>query len=99
MFGSRGITQCVMAGLVPATTPALPELRARCRVPCSGTVPAIKPACTASVSKRGSVLGTQATVAREYTRALIRDFANGADITLVGSGALASLAESMLRGE
>jgi glutamate racemase len=46
-----------------------------------------------------SVLGTQATIAREYTRALIRDFANGADITLVGSGALASLAEAQLRGE
>jgi glutamate racemase len=45
------------------------------------------------------VLGTQATIAREYTRALIRDFANGADITLVGSGALAALAEAQLRGE
>ena len=29
--------------------------------------------------------------AREYTRALIRDFANGADVTLVGSARLASL--------
>jgi glutamate racemase len=45
------------------------------------------------------VLGTQATVAREYTRALIRDFANGADVTLVGSGELAALAEASLRGE
>jgi glutamate racemase len=82
-----------------ASTLVLPQLRARFQVPFVGTVPAIKPACAASLTKRVSVLGTQATVAREYTRALIRDFANGADITLVGSGALASLAEAKLRGE
>jgi glutamate racemase len=77
----------------------LPQLRARFQVPFIGTVPAIKPACAASLSTRVSVLGTQATIAREYTRALIRDFANGADITLVGSGQLAALAEAELRGE
>jgi glutamate racemase len=82
-----------------ASTLVLAQLRARFQVPFIGTVPAIKPACAVSVSKRVSVLGTQATIAREYTRALIRDFANGADITLVGSGALASLAEAQLRGE
>jgi glutamate racemase len=82
-----------------ASTLVLPQLRARFHVPFIGTVPAIKPACAASVSKRVSVLGTEATVAREYTRALIRDFANGADVTLVGSGALAALAEAELRGE
>ncbi|HEY6256651.1 MAG TPA: glutamate racemase [Xanthobacteraceae bacterium] len=82
-----------------ASTLVLPQLRARFAVPFIGTVPAIKPACAASATKRVSVLGTQATVAREYTRALIRDFANGADITLVGSAALASLAEAKLRGE
>jgi glutamate racemase len=82
-----------------ASTLVLPQLRARFPVPFIGTVPAIKPACAASVSKRVSVLGTQATIAREYTKALIRDFANGADITLVGSGELAALAEAQLRGE
>jgi glutamate racemase len=82
-----------------ASTLVLPQLRARFQVPFIGTVPAIKPACALSLSKRVSVLGTQATIAREYTRALIRDFANGADITLVGSGALAALAEARLRGE
>ena len=56
-------------------------------VPFVGTVPAIKPACAASRHKRVSVLGTEATVRREYTRALIRDFANGSDVTLVGSRA------------
>jgi glutamate racemase len=82
-----------------ASTLVLPQLRARFAVPFIGTVPAIKPACAASVSKRVSVLGTQATVAREYTKALIRDFANGTDVTLVGSGRLAALAEASLRGE
>jgi glutamate racemase len=82
-----------------ASTLVLPQLRARFQVPFVGTVPAIKPACAASVTRRVSVLGTQATVGREYTRALIRDFANGAVITLVGSANLAALAEAELRGE
>ena len=81
-----------------ASTLVLPHLRARFAAPFVGTVPAIKPACAASVSKRVSVLGTEATVAREYTRALIRDFANGADVTLVGSARLAAMAEAELNG-
>ena len=81
-----------------ASTIVLPHLRARYAVPFVGTVPAIKPACSASRSKRVSVLGTEGTVAREYTRALIRDFANGAEVTLVGSAKLAALAEAELRG-
>jgi glutamate racemase len=82
-----------------ASTLVLPQLRDRFQVPFIGTVPAIKPACAASLSKRVSVLGTQATIAREYTKALIRDFANGADVTLVGAGELAALAEAKLRGQ
>jgi glutamate racemase len=82
-----------------ASTLVLPQLRARFSVPFIGTVPAIKPACAASISKRVSVLGTEATVSREYTRALIRQFANGADVTLVGSARLATYAEAELRGE
>jgi len=81
-----------------ASTIVLPALRQAFKVPFVGTVPAIKPACAASVSRRVSVLGTQATVSREYTRALIRDFANGADVTLVGSARLAGFAEAELAG-
>jgi glutamate racemase len=81
-----------------ASTLVLPHLRARFSVPFVGTVPAIKPACASSVSKRVTVLGTQATVSREYTRALIRDFANGSDVALVGSARLAEFAEAELRG-
>jgi glutamate racemase len=82
-----------------ASTIVLPTLRARFAVPFVGTVPAIKPACAASVTKLVSVLGTEATVKREYTRALIREFAGGCEVMLVGSPHLATLAERDLRGE
>jgi glutamate racemase len=82
-----------------ASTLVLPHLRARLAVPFVGTVPAVKPACTASRSRLVSVLGTEATVQREYTRALIRDFGQGCDVTLVGAAHLAGLAEAALRGE
>jgi glutamate racemase len=102
----------VMAGLIEthqpdlvvvacntASTIVLPDLRARFQVPFVGTVPAIKPACAMSQSRLVSVLGTQATVKREYTQALIRDFAQGCDVTLVGSETLAAIAEAVLRDE
>src|SRR5262249_56963252 len=82
-----------------ASTLVLPQLRARLATPFVGTVPAIKPACSSSRSKLVSVLGTQATVGREYTRELIRQFGNGSSITLVGSGQLAGYAEAELHGE
>ena len=81
-----------------ASTLVLPSLRARFAVPFVGTVPAIKPACAASRTKCVSVLGTEATVKREYTRALIREFAAGCEVTLVGSARLAALVEGELRG-
>jgi glutamate racemase len=74
------------------------HLRAAYRVPFVGTVPAIKPACAASMTKRVSVLGTKGTVKREYTQALIRDHGQGCEVTLVGSPDLASLAEAALSG-
>ena len=74
------------------------HLRAAYRVPFVGTVPAIKPACAASKTRRVSVLGTKATVKREYTQALIRDHGQGCEVTLVGSAELASLAEAALSG-
>src|SRR5205085_8185377 len=82
-----------------ASTLVLPHLRAKYSVPFVGTVPAIKPACAASRSKRVSVLGTKGTVRREYTQALIRDFGAGCDVTLVGAAELASVAEAVLKGE
>jgi glutamate racemase len=82
-----------------ASTIVLPELRARFAVPFVGTVPAIKPACAASKSRLVSVLGTEATVKREYTHALIRDFAGGCAVHLVGSPRLAELSEAVLHGQ
>jgi glutamate racemase len=82
-----------------ASTLVLPHLRACFALPFIGTVPAIKPACIASRSRLVSVLGTEATVKREYTHALIRDFGRGCRVTLVGSAHLAALAEGMLRGK
>jgi glutamate racemase len=81
-----------------ASTIALPALRKTYPVPFVGTVPAIKPACSGSITRRVSVLGTEATVAREYTRALIRDYAGDCQVTLVGSKNLAAYAEAELAG-
>ncbi|MCA0399675.1 MAG: glutamate racemase [Proteobacteria bacterium] len=82
-----------------ASTLVLPPLRARYAVPIIGTVPAIKPA--AALTKTGiiSVLATPGTVSRDYTAELVRDFASGIDVTLVGSKHLAEYAEAALRGE
>jgi glutamate racemase len=81
-----------------ASTLVMSHLRSAYSVPFVGTVPAIKPACASSRTKRVSVLGTKGTVKREYTRRLIDDFAQGCEVTLVGSAELASLAESALNG-
>src|SRR6266581_1792998 len=80
------------------STLVMSHLREEYKVPFVGTVPAIKPACASSKTKRVSVLGTKGTVKREYTKALIRDFAQGCEVTLVGSAELASLAEAALSG-
>jgi glutamate racemase len=82
-----------------ASTIALPELRKKFAVPFVGTVPAIKPACASSQTRRVAVLGTEATVKREYTRALIREHGQGCDVDLVGAKQLAAYAEAELRGE
>src|SRR3981189_959250 len=82
-----------------ASTLVMSHLRSEyAEVPFVGTVPAIKPACASSKTKRVSVLGTKGTVKREYTKSLIRDFAQGCEVTLVGSADLASLAEAALSG-
>ena len=81
-----------------ASTLVMSHLREAYQVPFVGTVPAIKPACASSKTKRVSVLGTKGTVKREYTKRLIEDFSLGCEVTLVGSAELASLAESALSG-
>jgi len=63
-----------------------------------GTVPAIKPAAERTRSGLVSVLATPATVKREYTKKLIRDYAAKCEVNLVGSTKLAELAELYMRG-
>jgi glutamate racemase len=96
---ARTTPDLVVIACNTASTLVLPHLRSRYGVPFVGTVPAIKPACASSHSKRVAMLGTEATVTREYTKALIRDFAQGCDVTLVGSARLAVIAEAALREE
>src|SRR5271163_1416635 len=81
-----------------ASTIVLADLRKKFPLRFVGTVPAIKPACAGSLTRRVSVLGTEATVAREYTRALIRDYAGDCRVTLVGAKNLAAYAEAELAG-
>ncbi|CAM5207595.1 Glutamate racemase OS=Castellaniella defragrans OX=75697 GN=murI PE=3 SV=1 [Castellaniella defragrans] len=64
-----------------------------------GTVPAIKPAAERTRSGLVSVLATPGTVHREYTRGLIASFAARCEVSLVGSSALARVAEAYVRGE
>lgn len=96
---ARTTADLVVIACSTASTIVLPHLREHYAVPFVGVVPAIKPACASSRTKCVSVLGTQATVKREYTMDLIREFAQGCDVTLVGSARLAPLAEAALRGE
>jgi glutamate racemase len=83
-----------------ASTLALPHLRARFpKIPFIGTVPAIKPAASQSRSGLISVLATPGTVARDYTRELVRTYAAHCAVTLAGSSLLAPLAEAFMRGK
>ena len=83
-----------------ASTLVLPPLRAAYpNVGFVGTVPAIKPAAETSRSGLISVLATPGTVARDYTRALVRDFAAGCEVELVGAPRLAEIAERRLHDE
>ena len=89
----------VVVACSTASTLALPRLRAAYPQPFVGVVPAIKPAAKASRSGLISVLATRGTVARDYTHALVRDHAADCEVTLVGSAALAPIAERAMRGE
>ena len=82
-----------------ASTLVMAPLRERHALPFVGTVPAIKPAAEQTKSGLVSVLGTFGTMQREYTRALIRQYAGDCQVRLVGSANLALFAEAYMRGE
>jgi glutamate racemase len=83
-----------------ASTLVLPHLRAAYpQIPFVGTVPAVKPAAERSSSKMISVLATPGTVARDYTRELVRTYAAHCEVALVGSNRLAGMAEAFMNGD
>jgi glutamate racemase len=81
-----------------ASTLVLPDLRSRFGMPFVGTVPAIKPAAEASLSRRIAILATPATVKRDYTQGLIREFAGDCDVILHAPAQLAMRAEKVFEG-
>ncbi|MGW6390212.1 glutamate racemase [Streptomyces sp. NPDC055103] len=76
-----------------ATVHALPALRAALEptIPVIGTVPAIKPAATGG--GKVAIWATPATTGSAYQRGLIRDFADGAEVTEVPCPGLADAVE------
>lgn len=81
-----------------ASTLVMADLRGAHALPFVGTVPAIKTAAERTQSGLVSVLATPGTVKRDYTRALIAEFAADVAVTLVGSTRLARLTEMEIGG-
>lgn len=82
-----------------ASTIALSAVRSALDVPVVGTVPAIKPAAEASLTRVIGVLGTDATVRQPYVDRLSAEHARDCTVIRHGSAALVAIAEAKLRGE
>jgi glutamate racemase len=89
---------CIVLACNTASTIALKTLRENFSIPIVGTVPAVKPAAGLTKSGFVSVLATPATVGREYTHTLIKQFGAGVRFTLVGAPTLAAQAEAHASG-
>lgn len=81
-----------------ASTIVLPTLRAKLSIPVVGVVPAIKPASNLA-NKAVGLIATPATITREYTHDLIRNFSQSKPVELLGSTRLVDIAEEKLRGK
>ncbi len=81
-----------------ASTIVLPSLRENLSIPVVGVVPAIKPASLLACKGVG-LIATPATVTRQYTHELIRDYSQGKPVELLGSTRLVDMAEEKLRGK
>ena len=81
-----------------ASTIVLPTLRANNLIPIVGVVPAIKPASLLA-NKAVGLIATPATITRQYTRDLIKNFSSNKRVELLGSTRLVDMAEDKLRGE
>lgn len=82
-----------------ASTIALAGVRAALDLPVVGTVPAIKPAAEASLTRAIGVLGTDATVRQAYVDNLAAQFAADCLVLRHGSADLVAATEAKLRGE
>lgn len=82
-----------------ASTIALASVRAALDLPVVGTVPAIKPAAEASVTRAIGVLGTDATVRQAYVDNLAARFAADCVVLRHGSADLVAAAEAKLGGD
>ena len=89
---------CIVVACNTVSTVALNKIRSDQSIPVIGVVPAIKPAAEISQSNVIGLLATPATVEREYTADLIRQYAGECEVVSIGSTLLVSLAENMLRG-
>lgn len=94
-----GVVDIIVVACNTASTLTLPHIRSHFSQPIVGVVPAIKPAAAQSRTKVIGLLATPATVARPYTRDLIKEYAADCEIISVGSSELVQLAEQKLRGE
>ncbi|GAB7218764.1 glutamate racemase [Vibrio comitans] len=93
-------TQCISLVVIAcntASTVVLPRLREKFSMPIVGVVPAIKPASQRANLGVG-LIATPATVTREYTHDLIKDFAQDKDVKMIGTTELVDMAEQKLRG-
>jgi len=80
-----------------ASTIVLPTLRSQHSIPIVGVVPAIKPASLLA-NKAVGLIATPATVTRQYTHDLIKNFSSKTNVELLGSTRLVDIAEDKLRG-
>ncbi|MFA0079973.1 glutamate racemase [Vibrio artabrorum] len=97
-FVSSHAIDIVVIACNTASTIVLPTLRAGNPIPIVGVVPAIKPASLLA-NKAVGLIATPATITREYTHDLIKNFSINKRVELLGSTRLVDMAENKLRGE
>lgn len=79
-----------------ASTSLLADLRGVFDIPFVGVVPAVKPAAAATHTGHIAVLATSATVNRDYTKGLVREFAGGRTVILHDAQELVAAAENYI---
>tara|TARA_B100001094_G_scaffold244782_2_gene241177 strand:+ start:234 stop:1055 length:822 start_codon:yes stop_codon:yes gene_type:complete len=81
-----------------ASTLVLPKLRSEFNIPFIGVVPAIKPATQFSENRNVTLLATKGTIERNYTKALVDEYAGDCQVNFLSSNRLVDIAEGKIRG-